>query len=83
MDDPQTQRLRWRCRRGSLELDTLLLSFLEMQYPLLDTYDKRAFSRLLDREDLELDDWLAGRDTPPEDLLPLVDLLRTYNVRTP
>lgn len=75
-------RLRWRCRRGMLELDALLLAFLESDYPLLGAKDRQAFSRLLDREDLELYNWLAGREAPPEDLRSLVDRIRTCIVRS-
>ncbi|MDJ0806588.1 MAG: succinate dehydrogenase assembly factor 2, partial [Gammaproteobacteria bacterium] len=35
-DDAELNRLRWQCRRGMLELDLLLLGFLETRYPRLD-----------------------------------------------
>lgn len=81
MTGESLNRLRWRCRRGMLELDALLLAFLEVGYALLDEPDRLAFSRLLDREDIELYDWLTGQQAPPVELQALVDRMRTYTVR--
>lgn len=40
-------RLRWRCRRGLLELDLLLDAFLETSYSALSEEEKQAFEALL------------------------------------
>lgn len=40
-------RLRWRCRRGLLELDLLLDAFLETAYSALSKEEKQAFEALL------------------------------------
>jgi antitoxin CptB len=77
----ETNRLRWHCRRGMLELDALLQSFVEDGYRLLDPSERLAFRRLLAREDVELYAWLAGREAPPADLRPVVDKLRSCKVR--
>ncbi|MEO1765660.1 succinate dehydrogenase assembly factor 2 [Thiobacter aerophilum] len=53
-------RLRWRCRRGMLELDLVLLRFLETAYPRLDAAGQAAFRALLELEDAVLLDLLAG-----------------------
>jgi len=58
-------RLKWACRRGMLELDLLLLAFLENVYPQLDIADKVLFQQLLEAEDQELFGWLLGRQPPP------------------
>lgn len=76
-------RLRWRCRRGMLELDALLQSFVEDGYRDLDPSERQAFFRLLGRQDLELFEWLAGREEPPADLRSLVERLRTCKVKMP
>ncbi len=47
-------RLRWKCRRGTLELDLLLQQFLERDYALLDTTGQRAFETLLEAGDEDL-----------------------------
>jgi antitoxin CptB len=76
-------RLRWRCRRGMLELDALLHAFVEDGCRALGPSEREAFSRLLDREDVELYAWLAGREDPPTELRAVVDKLRSYQVRKP
>jgi antitoxin CptB len=53
-------RLRWRCRRGTQELDLILLRFLEREYATLSSDDLMAFERLLECEDDRLQAWLLG-----------------------
>ncbi len=57
-------RLRWRCRRGLLELDVLLGRFLERHYDSLAAAERTAFERLLRESDQTLSAWLNGRDQP-------------------
>jgi succinate dehydrogenase flavin-adding protein (antitoxin of CptAB toxin-antitoxin module) len=64
-----------------LELDAWLQAFLDEVYPGLDSSQRQAFSRLLDREDVEILTWLAGREAPPADLGPVVGRIRTCRVR--
>ncbi len=54
------ERLRWRCRRGMLELDLLLQGFLEKGYAQLDAAQKESFSRLLELQDQTLQEYLLG-----------------------
>ena len=54
-------QLRWRCRRGMLELDLLLTTFMEMEYNNLPKEDVELFSILLDYEDQHLLDLLLGK----------------------
>jgi antitoxin CptB len=70
-------RLRWRCRRGTQELDLILGGFLEAHYPSLDAADRAAFESLLACEDDRLQDWLLGGGVPdPEDLRAIVERIR-------
>jgi succinate dehydrogenase flavin-adding protein (antitoxin of CptAB toxin-antitoxin module) len=64
-----------------LELDARLQTFLETGYPQLDPTQRQAFSRLLDREDVEIHAWLAGREAPPADLWSVVEKIRTCKER--
>ncbi len=76
-DSHCVKRLRWRCRRGTKELDALLSSFLERHYSNLDAAGQRQFSRLLEQEDDRLWDWLSGREhCPDHDLQAIVDVIR-------
>jgi antitoxin CptB len=52
--------LRWRCRRGMLELDILLNQFLDRQYVNTSDTEKNTFDQLLDYPDQLLFDLFLG-----------------------
>lgn len=65
----ELDRIRWRCRRGMLELDLVLEAFLERHLASLDAARLEAFRRLLERTDPELLDLVMGHceaDRPDE-----------------
>lgn len=66
MNDPtERARLKWRCRRGMLELDLLLSGFMERGYDTLNEAEQRHFLELLDYPDQELLEYLMlQRDAP-------------------
>ena len=53
-------RLRWQCRRGTLELDTVLMDFLEHGYHTLAEGERQVFEQLLRQSDATLQAWLFG-----------------------
>jgi antitoxin CptB len=57
----EKRRLRWQCRRGMLELDLILESFLNKNYANLTAYEQDLFEQLLDYSDQELCDCLIKR----------------------
>jgi len=59
-------RLRWQCRRGMLELDLMLESFVEKCYSNLPVKTKKAFHQLLNCQDQILLDYLMGQDVPTD-----------------
>ena len=60
--DPELlSRLRWRCRRGLLELDILLLRFVELHYAALTGPERLTFDQILDMPDNPLWDIISGR----------------------
>jgi len=61
LDPVSLQRVRWRSRRGLLELDIVLGRFIEKEYAQLDVAGQRAFEALLDMPDNPLWDMIAGR----------------------
>lgn len=65
-------RLRWRCRRGLLELDVLLREFLDQRYADLSDSERIAFERLLGEADQSLSDWFGGATPPPDDLKRII-----------
>jgi len=50
-------RLRWRARRGMLELDLLLLPFFDEVFHSLPGPEQEVFIRLLEQEDQDLLRW--------------------------
>ena len=69
-------RVRWRCRRGLLELDLVLAAFLERGYERLDAGGRRLFEELLDQPDDELLDLALGRSEPEPRYRAVVEMLR-------
>jgi antitoxin CptB len=70
-------RLLWACRRGMLELDLILLPFVENVYDNLEENDKLRFQVLLECEDQNLFMWFMKRDEPTDsDMQRIVKLIR-------
>lgn len=55
------QKLAWRCRRGTKELDVLMQRYLNNYYETASEDLQYAFERMLDMQDPELYDLLVGR----------------------
>jgi antitoxin CptB len=73
------KRLRWRCRRGTRELDALLGGWLDAQSPRADDA-LAAFDEFLSQPDPLIWDWLMGNAPPPRaDWQEIVDAIRTRN----
>ena len=60
------ERLRWQCRRGMLELDLLLESFLDSQFEHLPPQTQIDFIHLLQQPDTLLISWMVGSSTPDD-----------------
>jgi antitoxin CptB len=52
--------LKWRCRRGMLELDMLLNRYLDINYATMTEQQGAMFSEVLDYPDQVLFDLLLG-----------------------
>ena len=55
------QKLAWRCRRGTKELDVLMQKFLNENYQSAAPELQLAFEQMLDMQDPELYDLLIGK----------------------
>jgi antitoxin CptB len=69
-------RIRWRCRRGLLELDLVLERFLAQRFDRLDAAERDLFDELLDAPDNDLLDMALGRTEPAPRYQVVVDMLR-------
>ena len=75
-DTIQYNRLFWHSRRGMLELDLLLLPFLEEVYRDLPADDQARYEKLLTSEDTDMFEWFMQRSRPQDpDLQRIVDLI--------
>jgi len=60
MTETTLSQLRWRCRRGMLELDLLLNDYLNENFSKLDRQQLQLFESLLEYPDAVLLDLLLG-----------------------
>jgi antitoxin CptB len=76
--DPRAfDRLRWRCRRGMLENDLILVRYLDRCGATMTDCDVSALTRLLELSDNDLWDVISGRLEPADAATaPLVEQLR-------
>lgn len=79
MDDLLKTKLRWRCRRGMLELDLILNQFLDEQADSLSEREEALFQALLESPDPDLYAWLMGYQEPEsEELEEIVYKIRGH-----
>lgn len=73
-----TSQLRWRCRRGMLELDILLNAFLDNGHSELTMEQNNLFSTLLDYPDQVLFDLLLDKAKASDaNVSELINRIRT------
>ena len=78
---PQLAKLRWQCRRGTKELDFLLLRYLDSRYAQADADEQALFVELLALEDDELIAILLGDlDVEAAAMKALVGKVRAFAV---
>lgn len=70
-------RVRWRCRRGLMELEIILDRFLQAHYAALSAAEHAAFNELLTYQDADLWSLVSGEAREPEEIKSkLINLLR-------
>jgi antitoxin CptB len=73
----ERNRLFWSSRRGMLELDLILLPFLDNIYPSLEQADKESYWQLLACEDQDIYAWFMRRENPENTQLQrIIDIVR-------
>ncbi|MGZ8136895.1 MAG: FAD assembly factor SdhE [Methylococcaceae bacterium] len=71
--------IKWQCRRGSLELDLLLKTYLEAGYPFAVVQEKSLFAELLKLEDDILLALLMGDVKPDsEPIFKLIEKIKDF-----
>ena len=76
LSEAEIKRLRWRSRRGMLELDLLLLPFFDEVFPELTGSQQHTFVKLLDQDDPDLWSWFSRNSEPEDDdLVDMVEMI--------
>ena len=65
-------------RRGLQELDIIFKPFVEERFEALSDKDKLSFLDLLQKDDVDLIDWLLNGMPVPEDLNKIVTKIKHY-----
>ena len=60
------KRIYWHSRRGMLELDLVLVPFVEQQLRQLPHSDQELYVRFLESEDTDMFRWFLRSETPPD-----------------
>ena len=77
--DQDYRRILWASRRGMLELDLILVPFVEQRLRELDDIDQQRYWRLLECEDTELFAWFLRRERPDDtELAGIVDQVLAF-----
>ena len=74
----ELDRIRWRCRRGMLELDIVLQGFVDKHYMQLNKTELKHFDTLLCLPDNDLWDMITSKKELEDiKLRPVLQLLQT------
>ncbi|CAA0080652.1 FAD assembly factor SdhE [Zhongshania aliphaticivorans] len=83
VSENEFKRIRWACRRGMLELDLVMVPYVEHRFRDLDADNQQRFINLLESEDTDLFMWFLGRNLPEDpDLAMIVDDINAFT-KTP
>lgn len=67
LETQDAKEVYWHSRRGMLELDLMLVPFVEQQYEQMSEADKAIYRDLLTGEDTDIFAWLMLRSRPESD----------------
>tara|TARA_R110002167_G_scaffold7431_6_gene35260 strand:+ start:19806 stop:20102 length:297 start_codon:yes stop_codon:yes gene_type:complete len=83
IDETEVKRLWWHSRRGMLELDVLLIPFVEKVYRTLEREDQLRYQALIEHEDTDLFAWFLERVVPEDPEIHKIVLRVLEHARTP
>jgi antitoxin CptB len=78
--EPEYKRIYWASRRGMLELDLILMPFVERRLRELSDEDQQRYVTLLECEDTELFAWFMQSQRPTDaELTRIVDEIIAFS----
>ena len=79
LSENEIKRIYWASRRGMLELDLMLVPFMEDCFRSLSAEKQQHYVALMECEDTEIFQWLLGTDSPQDsDLLGIVNDIKAH-----
>lgn len=77
--ESEYKRIYWASRRGMLELDLVLMPFVEQRLRELPAADQQRYVQLLECEDTELFAWFLQRQQPQDaEHAAIVDIILEF-----
>lgn len=83
MTDEEFKKISWASRRGMLELDLIMVPFVEQKLRSLPVVDQQRYISLLKEEDNDLFAWLLGRGEPDDAELQIIVKQMIQHAREP
>ncbi|AOE50407.1 FAD assembly factor SdhE [Kangiella sediminilitoris] len=78
MKEQQLKKLQWGSRRGMLELDVVLIPYLESRSNQFSEEDVALYGELLEETDPDLYAWIMGFERPKPKFANLVSSIREF-----
>ena len=78
MDSNLYKKAYFLSRRGLLELDLVFTPFVEERFPELNHEDKVSFLELLEKNDIDLMDWIVNEKPSPREFNNIVSRVKDY-----
>jgi len=66
LSEDDKKKLRWRSRRGMLELDLLLIPFFDEVFDHLEEEEQNTYVKLLEQDDPDLLSWFNRKESPED-----------------
>ncbi|MFT5693477.1 MAG: antitoxin CptB [Oceanicoccus sp.] len=77
---PEYNRICWASRRGMLELDLILVPFVENCFLKLPDENQQRYVQLLESDDTDLFSWFLGRQSPENpEFINIVELIVSFS----
>jgi antitoxin CptB len=76
--EQELKKLQWASRRGMLELDVVLLPYLEQHGKSFEQADIAHYQQFLEETDPDLYAWIMGFETPKEEYSKLIQSIQQF-----
>jgi antitoxin CptB len=76
--EQELKKLQWASRRGMLELDVVLLPYLEQHGESFEQEDIAHYQQFLEETDPDLYAWIMGFETPKEEYSELIQSIQQF-----